>query len=78
MKTSPGLQPLPIHIYNDYGDGKRILETMYKLGKFEMTNSNLEGCEGYIVKDRIKKEVKQPEKGIESILIAHQIITKQP
>jgi hypothetical protein len=78
IKTTPEFQPLPIHIYDDYGDGKRILETMYKLGKFEMTNSNLACREGYIVKDRIKKEIKQTEKGIESILMEQKIITKQP
>ncbi|MFT6922972.1 MAG: hypothetical protein ACJA1C_001980 [Crocinitomicaceae bacterium] len=78
IKTTAQFQPLPIHIYDDYGDGKRILETMYKLGKFEMINSNLGGREGYIIKDRIKKEVKQPEKGMESILVEQKIITKQP
>ncbi len=77
IKTTPEFQPLPIQIYDDYGDGKRILDTMYKLGKFEMISSNLAGREGYIVKDRIKKEVKQPEKGIESILEEQKIIKKQ-
>lgn len=78
IKTTPEFQPLPIHIYEDYHDGKRILETMYKLGKFELINSNFGGREGYVVKDRLKKEVKQPEKGIESILLEQKIISKQP
>ena len=78
IKTTPEFQPLPVPIYDDYGDGKRILETMYKLGKFEIINSNLGGQEGYIVKERIKKEVKQPENGIESVLIENKIIAKQP
>jgi len=78
IKTTPAFQPLPVSIYDDYWEGKRIIETMYRLGKFEMINSNLGGREGYIVKDRIRKEVKQPEKGIESILMEQKIITRQP
>ena len=78
IKTTPEFQPLPIHIFDDYSDGKRILEVMYRLGVFEMINSNLGGREGYIVKDRIKKEVIQPEKGIESIFVKQKITTKQP
>lgn len=78
IKTTPEFQPMPIAIYDDYGDGKRILETMFKLGKFELIHSNIEGIEGYIVGDRIKKQVKQPEKGIESILVEQKIIVKQP
>ena len=64
----------PVNIYIDYHDGRRIIETMYKLGKFEMIDSNLIGRKGYIVKDRIKKVVKQPEKAIESILVDQNII----
>jgi len=78
IKTTPEFQPLPIRIYDNYGDGKRILEVMCRLGKFEIINSNIGGREGYIVKNRIKKEIKQPEKGIESILVEQKIISKQP
>ncbi len=77
VRSTPEFQPLPIHIYDEYNDGKRILETMYKLGKFERINSNLGHREGYIVKNRIKKQVKQAEKGFESILMDQKIITKQ-
>lgn len=68
IRTTPEFQPLPIPIYDDFHDGIRILETMYKLGKLERINSNLPERSGYIVKDRIKKEVQQPENGIESVM----------
>lgn len=77
IKTTPKFQPMPTPIYDDYCDGKRIMETMHRIGKFEMINSNLGGREGYVVKDRLKKEVKQPENGIESIL-EEQVIKSQP
>lgn len=78
IKTTPKFQPLPIYIYDDYEDGKIIIETMFQLGKFEIIKSNIEGRLGYIVKDRIKKNIKQPSNGIESILVEQNIIAKQP
>lgn len=57
IKSTPEFHPLPIRIYEDYADGKRILNVMLKLGKFEEINSNLEGKRGIVVKDRNKKEV---------------------
>ncbi len=78
IKTTPEFQPLPVHIYENYEDGKRILETMHRLGKFEIINSNLEGRKGYVVKDRVKKEVKLLKNAIESIMVEQKIIKKQP
>ena len=77
IKTTPEFQPLPIQIYDEYGDGKSIIDAMYQLGKFEIINSNIPGIEGYIVKDRTKKNVKQLEKGIEAILIEQNMSSKK-
>ena len=68
IQSSPELKPLPIKIYDEYGDGKRILEVMTRLGKFEEINSNLKKNSAIIVKDREKKEVKIFENGMEEVL----------
>ncbi len=64
IKSTPEYQPLPIQIYNDYWDGKRILEVMLGLGKFEKINSNLKGRKGIIASNRTKKEVRIFENGM--------------
>ena len=58
IKSTPKFQPLPIQIYNEYADGRRILEVMLKLGKFEEVNSNIKSEKGIVVKNRVKKPVK--------------------
>jgi len=68
IKSTPEFQPLPVPIYDDSNDGYRILKKMHQLGRFEIINSNLTGRSGYIVKDRIKKEVQQLENGIASVM----------
>jgi len=68
MKSTPKFQPLPIEIFDDYSDGKRILEVMIKLGKFEKINSNLKFRKGVVLKNREKKEVKVFEKGMGEVL----------
>jgi len=58
IKSTNEYQPLPIGIYCDYSDGKRILEKMVELGKFEYVNSNWPDKKGIVVTDREKVEVK--------------------
>lgn len=69
IKSTPKFWPLPVEIYEDYHDGKQILDGMLKLGKFEAVNSNLKGTQGVIVKKRLKKEVKIIENGMREVLI---------
>ncbi|MFK7980949.1 MAG: hypothetical protein AB8G86_13270 [Saprospiraceae bacterium] len=45
-------KPLPIFIYDDFWDGRRILNKMVELGKFEIINSNFPNQTGVVVKDR--------------------------
>ena len=47
-------KPLPVYVYDDYWDGKRILDKMVQLGKFEIINSNMPNNKGVVVKDRNK------------------------
>lgn len=58
IKTTKEYQPLPIGIYCDYADGKRILEKMVEIEKFEYVNSNWPNEKGIVVTDREKVEVK--------------------
>lgn len=58
IRTTSEFQPLPVQIYNDFWDGRRILEVMLELGKFETINSNLKGRKGVVVKNRLKREVR--------------------
>lgn len=55
IRTTPKFKPLPVKIYNDFWDGKRILEVMLKIGKFEKIDSIMPLGEGVVVKNRIKK-----------------------
>lgn len=57
IKTTNEYKPLPVGIYCDYADGKRILEKMVELGKFEYINSNFPDEQGIVVTDREKVEV---------------------
>lgn len=42
-------------IYPDLGDGRRILDVMLKIGKFETIDSIMPNVKGIIVKNRINK-----------------------
>jgi hypothetical protein len=57
IKSTPKYQPLPAPIYDDYADGKRILEKMVNLGKAEVINSNIKNQYGTVVADREKIQV---------------------
>lgn len=57
IHTTPEFKPIPVPIFESYADGKRILDVMLELGKYEKINSNLPGLEGIIVTQRKKKEV---------------------
>jgi len=59
IKSTPEYRPLPIKIYEDYADGKRINDKMLSLGKFEKINSNFRNHSGIVVKDRNKVEIKE-------------------
>lgn len=54
IKSTPQYQPLPVEIFEDYADGKRIIDKMVELKKFEIINSNLENYFGVVVADREK------------------------
>ena len=62
IKSTPAYKPLPIAIYEDYGDGQRIISKMLLLGKFERINSNVENHFGVVVADRERVNVKTYEK----------------
>ena len=57
INSTKDYEPLPIFIYEDYWDGKRILDKMVQLGKFEIINSNMPNTTGIVVKDRNKIEI---------------------
>ena len=63
IKSTPEFEPLPVAIYEDYADGKRILEKMVALGRFEWINSNISQKSSVVVTDRNKLNVKifEPE-----------------
>lgn len=67
IKSTPEYQPLPVTIYEDFADGKRILDVMFQLGLLEQINSNLENHSGLVIKDRNKVEIKiyNPDKDYE-------------
>ncbi|RLJ33548.1 hypothetical protein CLU97_3033 [Chryseobacterium sp. 7] len=67
IKSTPEYQPLPVIIYENFADGKRILDVMLQLGLLERINSNLENHSGLVIKDRNKVEVKiyNPDKDYE-------------
>ncbi|MEM9919242.1 MAG: hypothetical protein AAF990_14160, partial [Bacteroidota bacterium] len=68
IQSTPKFQPLPVQIYDDYGDGKRILEVMLNLGKFEEINSNIKGRKGIIVANREKKQIRIFDTGIKEVI----------
>ena len=43
--------------YNDFWDGKRILDIMVSYGKFEEINSNIHGLTGIVVSDRAREKI---------------------
>lgn len=57
INSTRGYEPLPVFIYEDYWDGKRILDKMVQLGKFELINSNMPNNKGVVVRDRNKVEI---------------------
>ena len=58
IKSTPAYKPLPVEIYEDYGDGVRIIEKMLSLGRFEKISSNVGNHHGIVVADRNKVEIK--------------------
>jgi hypothetical protein len=58
IRSTKSYHPLPVEIYEDYSDGKQILETMLRLGKFEHIHSNFGNHNGVVVTDREKVEIK--------------------
>ncbi|UKN03801.1 hypothetical protein K6119_09890 [Paracrocinitomix mangrovi] len=57
IKTTQEYEPIPVKLFCDYADGKRILEEMVELGKFEYINSNWPDEKGVVVKERSKVDV---------------------
>ena len=47
-------------IYDDFGDGRRILEVMQKIGKFEEIDSIMTRDKGVVVKSRKRKTDAHP------------------
>lgn len=68
--------PLPIAIYDPFGDGRRILQVMQQIGKFEQIPSNIPGRVGVIVSDRDRKKIIVSEEGFQSMI--QQVTTKRP
>jgi hypothetical protein len=58
IKSSKQYYPLPVEIYEDYSDGKKIIDKMLELGQFELVNSNIPDRYTAVVADREKIEVK--------------------
>jgi hypothetical protein len=58
IKSTPVYYPLPIKIIDDYADGKRIIDKMVSLGKFERIESNIGNHYGIVVVDRQKVPIK--------------------
>lgn len=58
IKSTPKYRPLPVEIFEDYADGKRINDRMLTLGKFERISSNVGNHYGIVVADRQKVEIK--------------------
>lgn len=61
IKSTPAYRPSPVAIYEDYGDGQRIISKMLSLGKFERINSNVGNHFGVVVTEREKVKVKTYE-----------------
>ncbi|MDR3026419.1 DUF6896 domain-containing protein [Chryseobacterium sp.] len=75
IKSTPEYQPLPITIYENFADGKRILDVMLQLDLLERINSNLETHSGLVIKERDKIEIKiyNPDKDYEKIKFQSQL-----
>ncbi|NRT12611.1 hypothetical protein [Flavobacterium sp. 14A] len=58
VKSTPKYKPLPVDIFEEYADGKRINEKMLTLGKFEKISSNVDNHYGIVVSERPKVEIK--------------------
>jgi len=58
IKSTSEYQPLPVDIYDDFEDGKKILDVMLSLGHLEKIHSNIEHHSGTVVKDRDKVDIK--------------------
>ena len=58
IKSSKQYYPLSVEIYDEYADGKQIIEHMLRLGKFELINSNIPHRSTAVVTDRVKVAVK--------------------
>lgn len=71
IKSTPQYNPLPTDIYQDYSDGRRILDVLLNLGLLEKINSNLGGHTGIVVKDREKVKINNldPEKYFETLTL---------
>lgn len=67
IKSTEEYRLMPTQIYNDYSDGKRILDRMVELGKFEEIQSNWPNRKGIVVTDRdkVKVEIYNPENEME-------------
>ena len=72
--SSPQYAPLPVALFDPYGDGNRILEVMQVISKFEEVPSNVPGQTGIIVSDREKKEITISEEGLQAII--QQVVPK--
>jgi hypothetical protein len=57
IKSSTKYYPLPVNIYEDFADGKRIIEVMLNLNLFEKITSNFKDHTGVVVTDRDKVEI---------------------
>lgn len=58
IKSTSEYQPLPVDIYDDFEDGRKILDVMLSLGHLEKIYSNIENHSGIVVKDRDKIDIK--------------------
>jgi hypothetical protein len=63
IKSTQSYYPLPIEIYDDYTDGKAIIDKMIDLGRFELINSNIPDKYSAVVTHRNKVAVKIFEPG---------------
>lgn len=55
IKSTPQYQPLPVDIYDDYLDGRRIIERLTTKGVFEKINATLPSYFGTVPTNRTNK-----------------------
>lgn len=67
IKSTKEYFPLPTEIFEDYADGKKIIDKMVQLGKFEKIISNISGHYGVAVTDREKIQINIYEEDIPRI-----------